>query len=200
MTCRSAPGGGSRVNACSGPDDLTETEVSAHPLWCVLPGQRRLDALLDQLGYRVQTPTLLRCCAGLSQNAVASHWPPTQAQCDVWAAGGIGPARLSVMDRVQTPKAALSATPFGVAFVALHAGITWLHALEIHRDARRRGEGARLMAGVGAWAAQHGTGQVALLVTAPNAAANALYDRMGFDRQPGYAYRERALGTGALPR
>lgn len=200
VTCRAAPGGGSRVNACSGPDDLTEPELAPHPLWRVAPDQAALDARLAGLGYQRADPTLLRCGAGPATGPAVAHWPPTKAQRAVWAAGGIGRARLSVMDRVTGPKAALSVTPFGVGFVALHQGITWLHALEIRADSRGRGEATRLMAGVAGWAARHGTGQIALLVTAANAPANALYDRLGFDDRPGYHYRMRALGTGDAAR
>ena len=40
---------------------------------------------------------------------IFAHWPPLAIVSGLWAAGGIGPARVAVMDRVTGPKAALLA-------------------------------------------------------------------------------------------
>ena len=102
-------------------------------------------------GQRVDTEPLRRLLprplrAGATQGLTCSgfaapermtsftHWPPLQIAAELWAEGGIGPARLAVMERVQGPKTVILARAqdraAGVAFVALHDGMAMLHGLE----------------------------------------------------------------------
>ena len=60
-------------------------------------------------GYRVVDPVVAYAApvADLASPAPASmttfpHWPPMEIASDLWAEGGIGPARLAVMDRACT--------------------------------------------------------------------------------------------------
>ena len=59
---------------------------------------------------------------------------PVQTRA-LWAEGGIGPARLAVMDRVTLPKTAILGRTgdraAGVAFVAATGDCAMLHALEV---------------------------------------------------------------------
>jgi hypothetical protein len=69
------------------------------------------------------------------------HWPPLEIARSLWAEGGIGPARIAVMDRVAGANAALLGRtgdrPAGVAFVACHGAEAMLHALEVAGSQRR---------------------------------------------------------------
>ena len=75
------------------------------PLFRIRPGEEALDARLAARGYVVRDPTLI-----LAAPAAAIAVPPGEAavfgsgplacMAEIWAAGGIGPARLAVMARV----------------------------------------------------------------------------------------------------
>ena len=94
----------------------------AAPLWRVRAGEAALDAALAARGYARRDPTRLWW-------AEAEHlapdrperltgfaiWPSIAILRDLWAAGGIGPARLAVMARAGNPKTAILARALGVA-------------------------------------------------------------------------------------
>ena len=53
---------------------------------------------------------------------------------EIWAAGGVGPARLAVMERAKTKTGIFSRwneKPGGVAFAGLHDGVCMVHAVEV---------------------------------------------------------------------
>ena len=64
----------------------------------------------------------------VSGMAAFAHWPPLAIACDLWAEGGIGPARLAVMDRVEGAKSVIlgraNDRASGVAFVAVIIPVT----------------------------------------------------------------------------
>jgi ribosomal protein S18 acetylase RimI-like enzyme len=121
------------------------------------------------------------------------HWPPLEIARSLWAEGGIGPARIAVMDRVTGAKAALLGRtgdrPAGVAFVACHGAEAMLHALEVAGSQRRQGLGRNLLHAAANWAADQGASRLSLVVTRQNTAARALYARLGMQGVGQYHYR-----------
>jgi ribosomal protein S18 acetylase RimI-like enzyme len=205
FTLRDGAGGGKRVSAASLSGDFTEADLDAAeaampaPLMLIREADTALDAALERRGWRVVDPVVAYAApvaaltADLPPLAAFPHWPPLEIARSVWAEGGIGPARLSVMDRVQGPKAALLARtedrPAGVAFVACHGAEAMLHALEVRPDQRRKGTGQSLLHAAANWAASEGAARLSLVVTRQNAAARALYDRLGMRVVGQYHYR-----------
>lgn len=205
FTLRDGAGGGKRVSAASLSGEFTEADLDAAeaampaPLMLIRDADAALDAALDARGWRVVDPVVAYAApvaaltADLPPLAAFSHWPPLEIARSVWAEGGIGPARLAVMDRVQGPKTALLARtddrPAGVAFVACHGAEAMLHALEVRPEQRRKGTGQSLLHAAANWAAAQGAAQLSLVVTRQNAAARALYDRLGMRVVGQYHYR-----------
>jgi hypothetical protein len=157
---RRGAGGGQRVSAASASAAATPGEIAAAelamrdwgqtPLFMVRPGEAALDATLAARGYGVVDPTRLWTAAAATVGEPAPNNmacfaldAPLAIMREFWAAGGVGPARLAVMDRAPGPKAYLFARqgdrPAGVAFCAIHAGTAMLHALEVPQRLRRRG-------------------------------------------------------------
>ena len=120
-------------------------------------------------------------------------WPPLAIQRDLWAEGGIGPARVDVMDRVKGPKTSILARhadqPAGSAFVAIHENIAMIHAIEVTPAMRRQGVGANILRCAAHWAQDQGADTLALLVTRANTPANALYASQKFEVVGHYHYR-----------
>ncbi|EAR50637.1 Putative acetyl transferase [Oceanicola granulosus HTCC2516] len=208
-TIREGGGGGSRVSAATlavpGSDaDIAKAEAAMRdlgqpPLFMVREGEDALDATLAAAGYRVKDPTVGYAAPTASvirpipRLAVAPSWPPLAIQREIWAAGGIGPSRLAIMERAASPKTTLLGrhddTPAGTVFVARHGEVAMLHALEVALPHRRCGLGYALVSGVGRWADAHDATRLAVLATRANRAATALYASMGFARATAYHYR-----------
>ena len=132
------------------------------PLVLVRPGEAALDATLAARGYVLRDASLILAAPAAE---IADAGPPlTAIGCDgplaamaaIWAAGGIGPARLAVMARAAGPRTwllgRLDDAAAGCAFVAAADGVAMLHALEVAPEARRRGLGAVLTRAAAAWA------------------------------------------------
>ena len=136
------------------------------PLFLIRPDDAALDADLAARGYSVERSdrrSSRRAAAALAAEGGMSAIPctaPLACMAEIWAAGGIGPARLEVMARAPEPRlyllGRLGDRPAGCAFVAAHGGIAMLHALEVAPSARRQGLGARLIRAAAAWADRHG--------------------------------------------
>jgi ribosomal protein S18 acetylase RimI-like enzyme len=162
------------------------------------------DAALDRdlalRGYAVIDPTVLYAgpvgrLAGESSHMAACYRVaglPAILE-EIWEAGGIGPARRAVMDRVALPQARLLSRaadpPCGAAVVADDGEVALIHAIEVLARLRRRGAARLLVEGAARFAAEHGAGWLALAVTRANAAARALYARLGMFEAGGYHYR-----------
>lgn len=211
-TIRDGQGGGKRVSAATaeGPfagDDFSPAEdamaeLGQPNLFMIRKGEDALDSALVRRGYDIIDPVDL-FVARMDELKLpkpprlsAMHiWPPLAIQRELWAAGGIGPARIAVMERAAEPKTALLGRhddrAMGVAFVAIHDGIAMVHALEVLAPGRRQGVASRLMAGAHHWAAGHGAEYLSLVVTKANAAAQALYASLGFCLVGQYHYRIR---------
>ncbi len=114
---------------------------------------------------------------------------------EIWAAGGIGPGRLAVMDRAAGPKAWLLCRAgdraVGTGFVAVANGVAMVHAVEVLAEQRRKGAGRLAMRGAANWAARQEAEWLALAVTAANLPARALYAGLGMEEVARYHYRMR---------
>lgn len=220
---RDGAGGGQRVSAATadapaGAAEIATAEAAMRadgqcPLFRLRPDRcpwdGSIDAALAARGYAVVDPTLF-LVAQVAQLAPAPMpglrvfpiWPPLAIQRDLWAEAGTGPARLAVMRRVGTPKAALMAREAdrvaGTAFVAVCGPVAMLHAVEVTPALRRRGAARNLARAAAEWAAGRGAVWLALAVTEANAPARALYAGLGMLPAGGYHYR-RAPEEEACP-
>lgn len=205
---RSGQGGGSRVSAATADAPVTTNDLRAAeqamqdlgqtPLFMIRAGDTELDAQLQKAGYVIKDPVRLYVApaAGFAAPPAVTAftiWPPLASQAEIWAKGGIGPARLAIMARAKGPRTTFlgraSESPAGTVFVACDGNIAMLHALEIGAEFRRRGLGRDLTDACARWAASQGAGHLALLCTTANKGANALYSSMGFQDVGGYHYR-----------
>jgi ribosomal protein S18 acetylase RimI-like enzyme len=109
-----------------------------------------------------------------------SRLPPVAAQILV---GADSPAFASV--RLDPPPAPLAAVARGVVVER------WLcvTAVTVAEEHRRRGLATAVMTALGDWAAGRGAVACVLQVVASNAAAQGLYDRLGFTEHHRYHYR-----------
>ncbi|MEM9342808.1 MAG: GNAT family N-acetyltransferase [Pseudomonadota bacterium] len=210
FTLRDGLGGGKRVSAATPNGPATAEDIAnaaaimaaagTSRLFRLRPENSALDASLADLGYQRIDPTTL--FAAETAALLNAEQPPLAAlaaeiclsiQADVWEAGGIGPARLAVMDRAAGPKAWLLARlqdrVAGAGFVAVHEGIAMVHALETRRSARRKGAARAMMHRAAKWAAAQGAGYVSVAVTQANGPANALYASLGMAVVEHYHYR-----------
>jgi GNAT superfamily N-acetyltransferase len=205
FTLRDGAGGGKRVSAASLDGPFTEPDLDTleaamvEPLMLVRAGEDALDAALAARGWRIVDPVVAyaapvaQMTADLPGLTAFAHWPPLEIARSIWAEGGIGPARIAVMDRVTGPKAALLGRiddrSAGVAFVACHGTEAMVHALDVRDGHRRQGLGRNLLHAAANWAAKQAATRLSLVVTRQNAAARALYARLGMEVVGEYHYR-----------
>lgn len=210
-TIRDGAGGGKRVSAATldGPQDgpigsIAEAEqamveLGQGALFMLRDGEDTLDAALGAQGYTVIDPVWIytapvEALADPLPHATAMQvWPPLAIQAELWAEGGIGPARLAVMDRVQGPKTSILGRakdqPAGTAFVAIQENSAMIHAIEVSPALRRLGVARNILRCAANWAQDQGAAEIALLVTRANAGANALYTSLGMKIVGHYHYR-----------
>jgi len=209
-TIRTGNGGGSRVSAATalGPTNaadiaMAEAAMQARgqrPLFMIRDGETALDALLDSAGYSIldpvtayAAPTALIATQRPPPVTTFEVWPPLAVQSEIWAAGGIGPARLAIMHRVQGPHTALLGRlgdrPSGTAFVGCDGDIAMLHALEVLDAQRRCGLGLHLLRAAAFWAQDQRATWFSLVVTQANQGANRLYQSLGMQVVGHYHYR-----------
>ena len=211
-TIRTGGGGGSRVSAATalGPvqadawamAEQAMQELDQVPIFMIRPGEDALDAQLAAAGYVIKDPVTAYVAPvhtlaafELPVKTAFQAWPPLAIQAEIWAAGGIGPARLAIMDRVSGPKTSflgrLRDQVAGCVFVGCDGAQAMLHALEVLPDFRRLGLGQHLLIAAARWAQGQGAQSLALVVTRANAGANALYASLGMDVVGQYHYRIR---------
>lgn len=211
---RDGGGGGRRVSAATARRPVTADELPAAeaamralgqtPLFMVRDGEAALDALLGTCGYRIVDPVNIHAApvARLGEVPVPpvtcfTIREPLAIMRDIWAEGGIGPARVAVMHRAAAPRTALlgrtDKRPAAAAFCAIHDGVAMVHALEVRPRHRRSGMGGHLMRQAALWAAGHGASHVAAVCTRDNAAANALYASLGMTVVGQYHYRQKDM-------
>lgn len=210
---RDGAGGGKRVSAASrlAPGAEISTAVEAmramgqRPMFQVRGEEADLDAALEVTGHRRVDPVWLYAApvGGLidgesEQSRIYRGQFAVAAMQEIWAKGGIGPARLAVMERAAAPKSWLMTRiddrPAGVAFVSVSGDIAMVHAIEVARGYRRQGAARALMSGAATFAADSGANWLALAVTKANFAANSLYRSLGMEVVAGYHYRVLANG------
>ncbi len=209
---RDGAGGGKRVSAASAHapgGDIAQAEGwmrarGMRPLFRLRPEEAGLDAALAARGYALRDPTVIYAApVGMFDVpppvSLFDIWPPLAIMREIWQAGGITAPRRAVMARVVLPRTALLARSgdraAGVGFVALHAGIAILHAVEVVPGMRRQGAGRLILQGAGAWAVANGARWLALAVTEANAGARGLYEGAGMAVVSGYHYREAGGGV-----
>ena len=210
ITLRVGGGGGSRVSAATAEAPVTAAQIAeaetrmqalGQPcLFQVRDGQDALDKELDRLGYQVMDPVVFWTCppqqlmdVEIPRVTTFCVWEPLAIQREIWAEGGIGPERLAVMSRAAGPKTSILGRwqdkPAGTAYVAEHAGVAMLHALEVPPHQRRKGVGVWMMRQAAHWAHQVGAQELTVLCTRANTGANALYARLGMAQVGCYHYR-----------
>lgn len=210
-TIREGRGGGQRVSAASAAGawreaDIPQAEAAMRalgqsPLFVLRPGEEALDAALASRGYALHDPVVAYAAPVADLAAVEPpfltsfpHWPPLAVARQLWDEGGIGPARIAVMERAAGPRTCILGRAgdraAGVAFVAVHGHVAMLHALEVAPALRRNGCGHNILRAAALWARDHGAETLTLLVTERNLAARALYASLGLMVVGQYHYRK----------
>ena len=208
-TLRDGAGGGKRVSAATAAGPVTEGDIPAAeaamrgmgqtPLFMIRQGEAALDALLAARGYaRIDevvlyaAPIELLTDKPLPRVTAFTIWEPLAIMTEIWAAGGVGPARLAVMARAQVKTGILARwneKPAGVAFAGVHDGVTMVHAVEVVAHQRRQGVAEWMMRAAAFWGTAEGATHLAVLCVTENTAANALYTKLGFAEAGRYHYR-----------
>lgn len=207
---RRGGGGGKRVSAAvpsAGGWDETGIDAAIAgmrawqqvPLFQLTRRDVRLDQALLRRRFAVADPTLFYCApaalltgegpvpAGHARGAI-----PVLME-EIWAEGGIGPARLAVMERAAGPSVRLLGRsgdrPSGVAFVAVDGDVAMIHAIEVRPARRRNGVARQLMHAAARFALTHAAPWLALAVTEANGPARSLYEALGMRLSGRYHYR-----------
>ncbi len=209
-TLRDGAGGGKRVSAATTNGPVTETDITQaetamqamgqRSLFMIREGDQALDAMLAARGYEsidevvmYTAPITLLTDKIVPRVTCFTIWEPLAIMTEIWAKGGIGPARLAVMDRVAVKTGILTRwneKPAGVAFAGVHNGVTMVHAVEVLEHQRKLGVAEWMMRAAALWGADHGAQHIAVLCVAANKPANALYTKLGFTRVGSYHYRQ----------
>ena len=177
-------------------------EAGQTPLFQIRSDESDLDTTLDQAGFEVVDPVWIYAAPtaslidGLSeQSRIYRCEGPIASMREIWAAGGIGPTRLAVMDRAAAPKtwlmSRLDDRPAAVAFVSAPGAIAMIHAIETHEAKRRQGAARALISGAAQFAVDAGAATLALAVTKANDGANRLYQSLGMEVVAEYHYRQK---------
>lgn len=209
---REGRGGGSRVSAATAEAPWTEADIAGAEavqdrlgqprLFMIRDDEAALDVALAARGYRIATPVALYegATAALAAEppppvSAFALWPMLAIQRDLWAEGGIGPARLAIMDRAPDPKTTILGRVHdraaGTAYVAIAGQTAMLHALHVAPALRRQGTAVNMMRCAARWAQDHGAERFSLVVETANAPANALYASLGMRIVGQYHYRVR---------
>lgn len=204
---RDGAGGGKRVSAATRADPGARIEAAEEamrgmgqtPLFMLRAGEEDLDAALEARSYRLVDPVTMYAgpLSRLTDTPIPrvtafAIWEPLAIMKEIWAQGGIGPARLAVMERAACKTAIFgrwNERPAGVAFAAVHGGTCMVHAVEVVPEQRRNGLAAWMMRRAAFWAAEQGADTMAVLCTKANTGANALYLSLGLDVVGEYHYR-----------
>ncbi len=210
-TLREGQGGGKRVSAATALGEVTAADVAQaetamagigqEPLFMIREGEAALDGLLESQGYQIIDPVILYTLpiaqltdVPIPRVTAFTLWEPLAIMREVWAQGGIGPARIAVMERAARKTAILSRwneKPGGVAFAAVHDGVCMVHAVEVVPHQRRQGVAQWMMRAAAFWGQAQGAEHLSVLCVAQNTAANALYRALGFAEAGRYHYRHR---------
>jgi ribosomal protein S18 acetylase RimI-like enzyme len=217
---RAADGWTGRANSVlplDPPDRPVDAAVTAVEQWYAdrglpprfqlpLPLCADLDEVLDRRGWRAYNRTLVRVAdvAAVAGLPAAPGLPPATLQdrpTPDWLAAyhyrgghGLPPVALQVMTAAADPVFAsvpIDGTVAGIARAVVDEGWCGVTAVETVEAFRRRGVGRHLMVAVAQWAAGRGADRIYLQVAEENAAAQGMYDRLGFAVSHRYHYRTR---------
>jgi len=212
VTIRNGQGGGKRVSAATVDDAFSEADLEAAEAAMLALGQSRLfmikegddvlDAALAARGYEVVDPVNVYAAKAEDiaterppRTAAIPGWEPLRIMEEIWAKGGIGPARIDVMKRAQGAKTGFVSRwndqPAGTSFMAMHDGIGMVHAVEILPHQRRQGVGRFLMRRAAFWVLEQGGHTLSVICTQDNAGANGLYASLGMTVVGQYHYRQK---------
>lgn len=216
FTLREGRGGGSRVSSATanGPATPVDLEDAAQamralnqkPIFMIRDGDEDLDAQLDALGYEILDPVVIYSCPTrqltdipIPRVTAFTIWEPLEIMREIWVQGGIGPARMAVMERTKGPKTGILARhrdkPAGTGFAAVHNGTAMVHAVEILPHQRRQGVGGWIMRCAAYWALDQGAEGFSVICTRANVGANALYASLGMKVVGQYHYRHLPAET-----
>lgn len=200
---RDGAGGGKRVSATSLASDTADLSSAADALYMVRDGENDLDKALERKGYQIVDPVNMYVCPvefltdrPIPRVTAFSIWEPLAIMKEIWALGGIGPARLDVMHRAKTRTGIFSRwneKPAGVAFAAIHESTCMVHAVEVLEHQRRQGVAAWMMRKAAFWAADKGVDTMSVLCTRENVPANSLYSALGMTVEAQYHYRQKEV-------
>lgn len=159
-------------------------------------GWRRRDPEEEVLVQTAPAAALLDAAAG-SPATVTLHREPSAGWLDCYRRAAEAPAAARAVLTSPAGAVTFAAVEEDGRVLAVARGVVlhgWLGvaALEVDPDARRRGLGGAVLARLGAHAQEQGASRTYVQVTAANAGARALYERLGFRTAYGYAYREAA--------
>ena len=203
---RRGEGGGNRVSAASWTGgeiqdaEAAMTAMGQTPLFRIVPGQDDLDRDLAGLGYRKHEPTVLYAApaatlVGQGEHTAGAYRATIRPAImeEVWRAGGIGPERLAIMDRVSGPALFILGRtedrPCGAAFVGLDRDLAMIHAIEVTQAMRRKGVATLMIEAAARFAQEAGAHSLCLAVTEANTGARAAYERLGMSLTGRYHYR-----------
>lgn len=209
-TLREGQGGGQRVSAATAREAVSDAdiplaeaamrEMDQRPLFMVREGEAALDDLLAARGYSIVDPVTVLSVPITKLTDVPIPpvtafciWEPLAIMAEIWTAGGIGPARLAVMERAATKTGILARwneKPAGVAFAALHEDICMVHAVEVLPHQQRQGVATWIMRAAAHWGQAQGARELSVLCVEENARAQALYAKLGFAPVGRYHYRK----------
>lgn len=206
-------GGGGRLSSAFAPtvewDALAISEVEAiqreweeKPQFRVWDDDAALAGALTDAGWTSGRPTLVleADVAELTDKPVPrltaiEVWPLLAAQRQIWADGGLNDSRIAAMNRVGVPRISilgrLQDHIAGAAFVAADGPVVMIHAIQIADNFRRMGLAEWMLRQASVWGAANGADTLALAVTADNAPAVKLYDKLGFKTCGSYSYWSR---------
>ncbi|MFK7835182.1 MAG: GNAT family N-acetyltransferase [Sulfitobacter sp.] len=210
-TLREGQGGGKRVSAATALGEIAAPDIAKaeagmvaigqKPLFMVREGEENLDALLAAEGYAVVDPVILYSLpienltdVPIPRVTAFTIWEPLAIMREIWAEGGIGPARLGVMARAKVKTAIFARwneKPAGVAFAAVQGEICMVHAVEVPTHQRRQGVAQWIMRKTAFWGHAQGAKHISVLCVEENKAANALYRALGFAPVARYHYRHK---------
>jgi len=208
---RRGEGGGKRVSAATTDSTVTPLDIEAAEqgmaamgqpaLFMVRENNADLDLELARQGYQIVDPSLLFAAPAV-EIAKVNPAPlkaipgdaPLAIMREIWASGGVGPARIEVMRRAKGPKTYLFSRhdidkPGGVAFVAMDGEIAMLHALQVVPQARRSGVARNLLGRAAIWGIEMGAKTVSLATTGENLPAQKLFTGLGMNVIGKYRYR-----------
>lgn len=209
-TLRNGKGGGKRVSAATANGPVTDADIpqaeaamqdmGQTPLFMIRDGDAALDGMLAARGYAVVDPVVMYTLpiekltdVPIPHVTAFNLWEPLAIMREVWARGGVGPARLDVMNRAKTKTSILARCqdqPGGVAFAAVHDSVCMVHAVEVPAHQRRQGVAQWMMRRAAFWGQAQGATELMALCVEQNEGANAFYRALGFSEQGRYHYRQ----------